>query len=377
MPAFLRSTRKAFARATGLHHVASPEQSQRKATWVKPASPSGEDEDDVEEVVVRARKAPPKKDRRQPSGFSGVSRSVDGAKKGTWTIIPATRFTVRGKGYTRTNHHLTDLDEVLALKGPSIDAIYDVTHVDVVQCQKKRRDLVKTSLRPPKPAHVSPLHGLVPSTLVINAILPARPHDDDGPCRQVILTCRLTERCCAELAKTAPQNGSGELNLKTAVERIRDPSLRLWAAWCRDIRTHQKAADRDDMRGRFKFFARAADAATSQKCAAMLPDDAKSVVYNGAALLGRDACAVTFVSSSRAGGDVAEVSIDGFRLGPRVRAGLHALKGGLGLGSVDIGFGIEARAEAELPERLLCCARLNRAVGAPERSEGWFAGLLG
>ena len=60
-----------------------------------------------------------------------------------------------------------------------------------------------------------------------------------------------------------------------------------------------------------------------------------------------------------------------------MRAGLHALKGGLGLGSVDIGFGIEARAEAELPERLLCCARLNRAVGAPERSEGWFSGLLG
>ena len=83
------------------------------------------------------------------------------------------------------------------------------------------------------------------------------------------------------------------------------------------------------MRGRFKLFARAADAATSQKCAATLPDDAKSVVYNGAALLGRDACAVTFVSSKVAGGDVAEISIDGFRLGPRVRAGLHALKGGL------------------------------------------------
>ena len=130
MPAFLRSTRKALARATGLHHVASPEQSQRKSTWVK--QPSDEVEDDVEEVVVRARKASPKKDRRQPSGFSGVSRSVDGAKKGTWTIIPASRFTVRGKGYTRTNHHLTDLDEVLALKGPSLDAIYDVTHVDVV-----------------------------------------------------------------------------------------------------------------------------------------------------------------------------------------------------------------------------------------------------
>ena len=101
MPAFLRSTRKALARATGLHHVASPEQSQRKSTWVKPASPTGEiAEDDVEEVVVRARKASPKKDRRQPSGFSGVSRSVDGAKKGTWTIIPASRFRVRGKGYT-------------------------------------------------------------------------------------------------------------------------------------------------------------------------------------------------------------------------------------------------------------------------------------
>ena len=70
MPAFLRSTRKAFARATGLHHVASPEQSQRKSTWVKPASPTGEiAEDDVEEVVVRARKASPKKDTRQPSGW--------------------------------------------------------------------------------------------------------------------------------------------------------------------------------------------------------------------------------------------------------------------------------------------------------------------
>ena len=58
MPAFLRSTRKALARATGLHHVASPEQSQRKSTWVKPASPTGAvDEDDVEEVVVKARKA--------------------------------------------------------------------------------------------------------------------------------------------------------------------------------------------------------------------------------------------------------------------------------------------------------------------------------
>ena len=130
------------------------------------------------------------------------------------------------------------------------------------------------------------------------------------------------------------------------------------------------------VRGRFKLFAQAADAVTSQKCAAMLPDDAKSVV-SGAALLGRDACAVTFVSSKVAGGDVAEISIDGFRLGPRVRAGLHALKGGIGLGSVDVGFGIEARAEAELPERLLCCARLNRAVGAPERGESWFAGLLG
>ena len=127
------------------------------------------------------------------------------------------------------------------------------------------------------------------------------------------------------------------------------------------------------VRGRFKLFAQAADAATSQKCASLLPDDAKSVV-SGASLLGRDACAVTFVEGR---GDVAEVSIDGFRLGPRVRAGLHALKGGLGLGSVDIGFGIEARAEAELPERLLCCARLNRAVGAPERGESWFAGLLG
>ena len=50
MPAFLRSTRKALARATGLHHVASPEQSQRKSTWVKV-----DEEDDVEEVVVRAR----------------------------------------------------------------------------------------------------------------------------------------------------------------------------------------------------------------------------------------------------------------------------------------------------------------------------------
>merc|ERR1719269_362486 len=119
--------------------------------------------------------------------------------------------------------------------------------------------------------------------------------------------------------------------------------MRLCQGWGRFFLFFFKVSDRDDMRGRFKFFARAADAATSQKCAAMLPDDAKSVVYNGAALLGRDACAVTFVSSSRAGGDVAEVSIDGFRLGPRVRAGLHALKGGLGLGSVDIGFGIEAR----------------------------------
>ena len=63
---------------------------------------------------------------------------------------------------------------------------------------------------------------------------------------------------------------------------------------------------------RFKLFARAADAATSQTCAAILPDDAKSVVYNGAALLGRDACAVSFLEGR---GDVAEISIDGFRLG--------------------------------------------------------------
>ena len=370
MTTFLRYTRKALARATGLHHVASPEQSRRKSTWVKPASPTGAPiDDEAEEVVVRRDRASPKSDARRPSGFSGVTRSVDGAKRGTWTIIKAATFRMRGKNYAQRNHHLTDLDEVLALKQPSSDAIYDVTHVDVVASSKKRLDLVKTSLRPPKPAYQSPLHGLVPSTLVINAILPARFQGD--PCRQIILTCQLSESCCRELARSAPQNGSGELNIKTAVANIRDPALRLWATWCRDVRRLPKAVDRDAVQGRFKVFAKAADEATKQKCAATLPHDAKAVV-SGAALLCRDACAVSFVEGR---GDVAEVSLDGFRVPARVRAGLHAIRGGLG--NVDVGFGIEARSEAELPERLLCCARLNRAVEAARRDEGWWGGLLG
>ena len=58
------------------------------------------------------------------------------------------------------------------------------------------------------------------------------------------------------------------------------------------------------VRGRFKLFARAADAATSQKCAAMLPDDAKSVV-SGAALLGRDVAARNFRRDERHGARVA------------------------------------------------------------------------
>jgi hypothetical protein len=371
MTTFLRSTRKALARATGLHHVASPERSQRKSTWVKPASPTGAPDDDAEEIVVRRDRTSPKSDARRPSGFSGVTRSVDGAKRGAWTIIKAATFRVRGVGYSRKNHHFTDLDQVLALKGPSSDAIYDVTHVDVVASSKKRLGLVKTSLRPPKPANPSPLHGLVPSILIVNAILPARPRGCDGACRQIILTCQLSERCCRELAMSAPQNGSGELNLKTAVANIQDPALRLWAAWCRDVRRLQNAADRDEVRGRFKFFAKAADEATAQKCAATLPHDAKSVV-SGAALLCRNACAVSFVEGR---GDITEVSIDGFRVPARVRAGLHALRGGLG--NVDVAFGIEARIESELPERLLCCARLNRAVKAARRDEGWWGELLG
>ena len=107
----------------------------------------------------------------------------------------------------------------------------------------------------------------------------------------------------------------------------------------------------------------------------MLPDDAKSVVFNGAALLGRDACAVTFVSSRAAGGDVAEVSIDGFRLGPRVRAGLHALKGGVGFGSVDIGLASRRGPRPNCPSDLCCRAWLGPS--GRRSAAGRFSGLLG
>ena len=113
------------SRATGLHHVASPEQSQRKSTWVKPASPTGELRG-RRGGGRRARPVSPKKDRRQPAA-SPACRDRSTARRRDLDHYSSIAVPGPGQGLYAHKSPFTDLDEVLALKGPSLDAIYDVT----------------------------------------------------------------------------------------------------------------------------------------------------------------------------------------------------------------------------------------------------------
>ncbi|KAK7235248.1 pseudouridine synthase [Aureococcus anophagefferens] len=351
-----RGVRKSLARATGVHNAFSVQQKHTGA-WVveehkTPETPVVHDDEELHVLNT----AEPEFDGRDRCGFTNLPKRPFTAppESGTWCDAGAAGlFNVRQRGYDAppVGRNETIMTKLLELKKPSEAAVYDVVHVDIVTSPaKKEVDVVKHALRPPKPGRKSPLEGLVPSILVLNVIVPAlKGDDDDGACHQLCVTCELSAWAHAELARTAPKHGYGQLNLKLAVNAIEDPALRLWATFCRDARREARDAV-GETRSRFKLFCGVPDAET-------LPSLLRP--YNARPLLVREPGQIYFHDGF---GDVAGFDVDGFKFHPAQRLAVHTVAPSFQDRTVNVAVAVEARHARELPERLLAAVQL-RGVG--------------
>ena len=351
-----RGVRKSLARATGVHNAFSVQQKNTGA-WVveehkTPETPVVHDDEELHVLHT----AEPEFDGRDRCGFTNLPKRPFTAppESGTWCDAGAAGlFNVRQRGYDAppVGRNETIMTKLLELKKPSAAAVYDVVHVDIVTSPaKKEVDVVKHALRPPKPGRKSPLEGLVPSILVLNVIVPAlKGDDDDGACHQLCVTCELSAWAHAELARTAPKHGYGQLNLKLAVNAIEDPALRLWATFCRDARREARDAV-GETRSRFKLFCGVPDAET-------LPSLLRP--YNARPLLVREPGQIYFHDGF---GDVAGFDVDGFKFHPAQRLAVHTVAPSFQDRTVNVAVAVEARHARELPERLLAAVQL-RGVG--------------
>ena len=252
------------------------------------------------------------------------------------------------------------LRALLELEQPSAAPLYDVVAVDVVRCPSRRGNVARECVRPPEPSHKSPLEGLVPSIFLLNAVVPdANDGRDDGPCHAILVTCELSAFAARELTRTAPKNGYGQLNLKTAVASIEHPALRLWAAYCRDAR-REPANGPAPIRSKFKVMASVVDPS-------LLPSALRD--YDAKPLLVGEPGSLFF---HRGYGDVCEFDVDGFALPAEARAGLTAFVPDAGSHVLNLGFGVEARAEAELPECLLGAVQLRHVTAEDAKPFEWW-----
>ncbi|KAG5190656.1 hypothetical protein JKP88DRAFT_298347 [Tribonema minus] len=248
-----------------------------------------------------------------------------------WAPTKASSFMVRhGPNYKRRG-----------LKVPSAPALYEVVAVDWFTCAGRKADNVGARVLLPAPPHASP-HPSIPSIIIVNAQLPLEAPSMvapalDGPTLQCVFYLALSAEAARALAAAAA-GGGGAL----------PPALQLLRDWC-------EGAEADaHTRSRFKAMAR-----INNLHDAGLPGP---VVQNNGrpTLITKSGTVTSGVGRVRGGGSARYLELD---CNVRhwcflARRALRHLLPRAPRVHLSIGFVIEGRADAELPEQILGCCEL-------------------
>ena len=269
------------------------------------------------------------------TGLTGVAFSEDGdAPCGTWSVAPGSTFKIRQKGYAKTKR-----------KAPSDDAFYEAVAVDFFDTEARVMDMA-SKLALPEPARPSP-DPLIPALYVVNAQIPSETgpmrvkHDADGHGYQMVIVMQLAERTCADLEALKAGGDAAD-----AVPPGRRAALDLLRAYCR-VAPDEGQLDAKE-RGRFKVLAQIRNIDEVN-----IPNFAKG--YNGKpALINKTGTLNRGPSNAFHNMDI---NIHAF--GYMARSGLQSIFRDFQDFILSVGFVLEGRAEAELPECMLCALDLN------------------